>query len=256
GLAKMTTAELLEYPREMFLTNEDGNRLHGFYFWAALPCVVLTLVRRERAAVPVAWLIVLFLMLEFMPQKVAFDAWYTQGHYFRYLAILVMPTCLILAHRVDRCLAWRPRLAMAGFVGFVGLSLLHGWTVTYPTRDCFDDLRRAVTALLAQKPAVTYADVGMRNWTVRFGGVDADPSRIVELPEGAPAKRRATYEGMPTGYVVTGGGRMPYYYPLSTTANLTGVFTPPERWKLVWTLDKPVERWRMEPIRIWRVEEE
>lgn len=253
GLWKMSVIELLEYPRQMFLRNEHGNYFHGFYFWALIPCLPLVLLRRDRAVIPLLWLLVLLLTLEFMPQKVTLDGWYTQGHYFRYLSILVLPTCLVLAYGFDTWLRWTPRLAVAALFIFVSLSLVHAYHLTFPSRDAFDDMRRGADTIVAMNPDVVYADVGMRNRLVRFTRLINLPGRVIELMAHNPADRRAELEKIQSGWVITGGGRMPYYGDPFVTANLSGSFVPPPGWVLLWTLQKPPAPYRQEPLRIWRV---
>jgi hypothetical protein len=53
--------------------------------------------------------------------------------------------------------------------------------------------------------------------------------------------------------VVTGGARLPWYGCPTCNSNLDG-FVPPPTWTLVATFDdRPINDYRLEPLRVWHV---
>jgi 4-amino-4-deoxy-L-arabinose transferase-like glycosyltransferase len=255
GVEPVTRRMLLEYPRQMFLANEWGHYFHGWYFWALPLAAGLAWWDRRPVGMALLWLVVIFLTLEFMPQKITLEGWYSQGRFFRYLAILVLPTCLVLAMGADVLLRRSRPLGAGLLAAFVGASLVHGWRLTEPTRDCFGDMRQAAHAVVAMSPDTIHSDFWMisRIDRLEFRMRQPMPLDIFQSPN--PVERRAEFARITKGYVITGGGRLPHYGNPDIVPNLTtSGFVPPPSWKLAWSLERPVEPWRREPIRIWRVD--
>ena len=235
----------------MFLPNQYGHFFHGFYFWLLIPCLVLAFKRWPTAMVPLAWFFVIFLTMEFMPHKLTLEGWYSQPRLFRYMSIIVVPTCLLLADSLEWIVSRSRRLGAAVLVPFLILTIVQGYQVTFPSRDAFDDVRQAGKAVRATNPNRIYSDHRMMFHIERFIYQYRRPGITLHFEAENPGDREKEFLAVSDAYVITGGSRLPYYGAAHLTANL-GTLPPPEGWRLVWSLDKPPTPWRSEPVRLWK----
>ncbi len=252
GLWKVTSATLLEYPRLMFLPNWYGRFFYGFYCWLTVPALFLAAFRWRKIYFPAVWLLLIFLTMEFMPQKIDFSGWYSQARIFRYLSVLVIPSCLILAYATEEILKrWR-NIGVSALILFIGIALVQGYRVTWPSRDAFDDVRQAASKVLTFPGNPIYSDYMMMSYIERFHFQYKDAGIIKFIRAEKPEERELEFLKISNAYVITGGARNPYYGCGHCIANI-GNFAVPNNWKLLWTLNKPSEAWRKEPLRIWKV---
>jgi tetratricopeptide (TPR) repeat protein len=254
GLWEVTKDTLLEYPRLMFLPNWYGKLFHGIYCWLTVPALIAAAFHWRKTYFPALWLMLIFLTMEFMPQKVDFNAWYSQARIFRYLSVIVIPSCLILAFSAEAILRRRQNIGIGILLIFIATALLQGYSLTLPSRDAYDDVRNAVRKVLTFPEKPIYSDYMMMSHLERFHFGYERSERVRSTREENIGKREIEFLKIRNAYVITGGARNPYYGCNHCIANI-GDFGVPDHWELLWISDKPSAPWRKEPLRIWEVGE-
>jgi hypothetical protein len=167
----------------------------------------------------------------------------------RHSHALVYPLVLLLAGYFVSLQARWPRLARIGLVGVLLYSTWVSISVASKTHEAFAD-RRAVAQFLATLPRKTvYSDIQL-GWSIPVHAAGSDPIVFQDL-EMDPLKRRVQIAGITSGYLVTGGGREPYYGCADCIPSALEL--PPGRWRQLKEFPAPTQptRWRREPARVW-----
>jgi hypothetical protein len=244
---------LLDYPAMLFLRNDHGTFFAGFYPHAALLLAAVLTIRNPRAGKWLAYSAILLVALATAPSHRENGRWVVLiPHIFRYLCLLSIPLVLALTAYAREIVRWQPIAGTSLVAGFVLLSVWQAILLTVPTRDAFDEMRRA-TALLRQYPNERVAsDYELVTRFVAFDG-DWKWNRAIWLHSETPEARDAELSGLSNTIVVTGGARLPWYGCPRCTMNM-GDIEPPAGWQLLATLEgRPLTSYRQEPLRVWRV---
>jgi len=247
---------LLQYPRWVWLRSPDGTMPFGYLFYALVPAVLYVVARRPaQVHVPLLWLLVLVLLLEFFPKQLHPPM--LSPRTTRYADAWVAPASLVVAVALEGVRRWRRAafwvcIAVLATSGLVEARTLH-WIWTDPLSD-----RNEAASFLAALPAKpVYSDFWL---TSRYAFVMQYPPTL-SMPFVLDGKTLqtdviekddfATLWRIPEGYVVTGGSRgagVGMYSVLNLKRN-----TPPPTWQLLKEIARPPEPWRLEPLRIWEV---
>jgi len=239
------------YPRWMFgLTQAESP--FGLTFHAALFALGYALLRRlpgRRLLVP--WFLGLFLLLEFLPNRLALP-YEPVPRFARYMAALLVPALLLVAIAVDDLARRHPRVAACAFAALL-LSFVHtALNGAASLHDSLADTRAASRFLLAQPPGLVYSDNRMLD-RINFDSGYASAFTLVHLQsliERAPrAALLASLGPARAGYVLTGGSRGVEMSPAAILE--LGPARPPSEWRLLHRVDGPPTAWRREPLRIF-----
>lgn len=258
---------LMVYPRYLFFKDDLGNSMFGLTAWPMVFGFILALVRlARRRDNKQAWFIlgcVFFLLLiEFMPHQLTLKGYYSHSRIFRYLAQAVPAVYVVSAYFLD--FLWPRTIGVfawgKGVLATVVIwSALHIMPVRFALSDAAQDIRALLTFMRSSplgKTETIHLDA-WRYWIVasfmpkEFGIAWQADSYSGSEPE----TRRVYLEGIRSGYVVTGGAKLPWYSNPEWHLRLGGVdFAPDKRWKLVAEYPRPLTPWRDEPMRIWKVD--
>jgi 4-amino-4-deoxy-L-arabinose transferase-like glycosyltransferase len=246
---------LLEYPRWIWLRAWGGTMQFGYLFWALIPALVYVVVRRvPGTSVPLLWLLVMVVLLEFLPKQL--HPFTLSPRYVRYLHAWLVPASLIIAAALEDVRRWRAAvfwvaLAILGASGLVEATILHRWLID-PVTDR-NDASRFLTSL---PPKAVWSDF----WLTSRYAFDMQYVQTLHIPSdlhGKPLQIEViekndleTLWTIPEGYVVTGGSRGEV--GMFSVLNLRG-HQPPATWTLLEEIDRPLRPWRLEPLRIWEV---
>jgi len=255
------------YPRYLFLREPDfGHWMFGIAGWAALLGVVTAVGRLRSEGRRAASVVVLFgflelLLLNFVPHKLTFHAYYSHPRIFRYLAQVSPFVYLAAAFFLEQLLQARVRTLRAAAVvlgvAAFAFGLYEAPLVSEPTWDATADgrvLARYFTEHRLPPPQTLQSDF-WHCYRIYFLSRDGPLERRCGTFETTEDKQRFL-AGIREGYVVTGGGRVAWYSDRHWALDLTlANFAPPPTWRLLFQRDAPVKPWRREPLRVWRVEE-
>jgi hypothetical protein len=247
---------LLEYPRWIWLrTLEDGAMQFGYLFWVLIPALVYVVVRRvPGTSVPLLWLLVMVVLLEFLPKQL--HPFTLSPRYPRYAHAWLVPASLIVAAALEDVRRWRAgvfwvALAILGTSGVVEAAILHRRWIEPVT-----DRNEASRFLTSLPPKAVWSDF----WLTSRYAFDMQYAPTLNIPgdlRGKPLQLGViekndleTLWSIPEGYVVTGGSRG--WVAMSSVLNLRG-HEPPATWRLLEEIDHPFRPWRLEPLRIWEV---
>src|SRR5438094_666768 len=169
----------------------------------------------------------------------------------RHAHVFVYPIALLVTGYL---VAWSARhrpSATAVAVALIAVGLWQSITTARLTHVTFGDMRHAVQFLATLPPKPVYSDSQLGIW-LGFAGMDEKGWTIQALVGPTPEERRETLATVKTGYLVTGGGREPYYGCTSCIPRADEV--PADRWTLLKEFPDPVppSSLRPEPLRIWQ----
>jgi hypothetical protein len=243
--------ELMIFPDMLFVPNHLGTLLNSLYPHALL---VLVLFARPLGlpTEPALWWWVgaVFLGMECNVQRVD-GYWVTGFRNFRHAHVFVYPVILLLAGYLSGLRARFPRVATACAAALVATAVLQSVQAATISHVAYDDGRAACRFLETAPPGRIYLDDVLR-WRCATLAPDAMRRWSVRPIPADPAQRAKALAALDTGYVITGGGREPFY-------GGTGVIPlarelPPGRATLVSERGGPLgPAWRPEPFRIWKV---
>jgi hypothetical protein len=244
---------LLDYPAMLFLRNEHGTFFAGFYPHVLLALAALLTVRAPQAGKWLACFAILLIALATAPSHRENDRWVVLiPHIFRYLCLLTIPLSLALAAYARELIRWRPAVGAAFVAVFVLVSAWQAVALTAPTRDAFDEMRRATAMLSRFLNDRVASDYELITRFIAFEG-GWRWNRAIWLRAESAETRALEIRGLSGVVVVTGGARLPWYGCPRCTANL-GTLEPPESWQLVASIEgKPLTSYRQEALRIWHV---
>jgi len=245
----LTWFQLAAYPRMLFTRNELGDLAYSVYPHLLVLFALLAWPLRLRSSKELwVWLLVVFCILEFQMTRVG-GVWVTMFRNIRHSHALVYPMVLLLTGYFVSLHARWPRLARVAVVGVLLYSTWASISVASKTHEAFAD-RRAVAQFLATLPRKpVYSDIQL-GWSLPVHAANSAPIVFQSL-DMDPAKRRLEIAAITSGYLVTGGGREPYYG--CTACIPSAEELPPGRWRQLKEFPGPTHptRWRREPARIW-----
>ena len=245
-------ANQLDYPKMLWLPNEYGTWFAGWYPHLLLALAAVFALRIGHAGRWLGYFLLLLVLLAAAPSHRANGRWVILvPHIFRYLCLLSIPLCLALTAYLREVLRWRPRVGAVLVAAVLFIGAVQAVALTWPTRDAFGEMRRAVALLERYPDERVWLDDGMGFRFTQVGPSHGD-RRYVSVRSEEPARRWHEFRAVRDGIVVTGGARLPWYGCQRCTANIQG-FPLPATWTLLEELDAPRTPYRAEPLRIWRV---
>jgi len=144
-----------------------------------------------------------------------------------------------------------PRLVDVAVAALLLFSFRESVNAAWAPRMAFAERRRVCNWIEDNIPKGTriHAEQGLQMWCSILDQTNGPP-RISVLDPSAD-RRRAQFQSIQSGYVITGGANDPIYgcppcIPRSTELN-------PARWRLVRAFPEPVPvtEWRFEAVRVW-----
>jgi hypothetical protein len=238
---------ILAYPRMLFVRNHLGDLLNSVYPHLLVLFVLLAWPLGLRSSREVwVWFLAVFLAMEFQMNKVG-GVWVTMFRNVRHSHAMVYPMVLLLAGYFVSFRARHRNFAYGLLAGALVFSAWMSVSVASKTHEAFGDRRAVAQFLVTLPPKPVYSDVQL-GWTLPIHAGESANLTFREL-DFDPVKRRAQIAGIPEGYLVTGGGREPYYgcYDCIPTADEL----PPGRWRLLREFPGQANQWRPEPARVW-----
>jgi 4-amino-4-deoxy-L-arabinose transferase-like glycosyltransferase len=251
---------LYEYPNWMFKRMYDGSMLFGYYFYLTFPALVYISITRLKQALPVLmWLLVLFLIMEFIPLK--FELPYKPSPRFsRYLHAILIPSITILAAGFYGIWRFKKTVFIAALVPFLTSSIIEAHILHKTWKEPFSDVNESSRFLLTlpEKPIYTdhwfnsrfkfdaqYKKNYLFSWYLNRKSFQYD---IIEKKDFTELKH------IRNAYVVAGGSRGIYVGTFSIL-NL-GDYKPPPNWKLIKEIPKELTSYRKETLKIYDVSPE
>lgn len=244
----VTSHTLLVYFKLLFWPNHLGDLAFGIAPHVALLLAVLAPFLKLRArALPVWWLGALFLGMELNIQSVE-GVWVAGFRNVRYAHPWIAPLSLILSGFLLSMHARWPRAAACSV--FL-LLIANGWqsvSLAKKMKDSFEDRRAVVDFFSSRQVKLVYGDFQIGN-SLKMGPNPRWDVQYVHMNR--RDRQRAELEEVEEGYLVTGGGREPYYgchVCIPRAAEVSEY-----RWRLIY--ERPgfegPSPWRTEPVRIW-----
>jgi len=250
---RITSDVFWYYPRLLFLPNHLGNLLYSLYPHLLLALALAALALRIRTSGAVFWwFLFVFLGMQFNIQREE-GVWISGFRNIRHLHVLVYPIILLLAGYLVGLRSRHPRVCHAALGVLLFFSAWQCVSTASKTKVAFRDRRQACHFLATLPRKSIYADQGMNVWCSILDPKDGS-LRMQELHPN-PEPRKAEIAAIKSGYLVTGGGREPYYgcpHCIPRAGELL-----PEKWRLVKESAGPAQYapWRPEPLRIWEARE-
>lgn len=247
---RLTPEVWWSYPRWLFLRNQLGDRVFSVHAWAALVLGLLAWpLGLKTPGVAWLWLLALFLGMQCNVGRYE-GTWIAGFRNLRHAHVFVYPLALIVAGYVVSLRARMPRVAA---VVLLGLALYGGWasvTAANRTRPIFGQLRELTADLAGRpvRPVLSDFQLGMR---LTLGNIHRLGWRVPEPPLFDAQKRRDAFVATQNAYVVTGGGREPYYGCIDCIPRAAEL--APAQWRLVreWPAPANPPPWWPEPMRLW-----
>lgn len=247
---------LLQYPRWIWLRLPDGTRPFGYLFYALLPALLyVTIWKPRQAYVPLLWLLVLVLLLNFLPKQI--HPFQVSPRTMRYADAWVAPACILIAATLDDIRRWRRAAFWVCLAALAVTGLLEARMLSHVWNEPHADRNDGGRFLATLPPKPLYSDF----WFTARYMFDTKYAPTVDTPYSLQGKTFqteviekddfTTLWTIPGGYVVTGGARGPDV-GLYSVLNLDG-HTPPPTWRLVKEFARPLGPYRLEPLRIWEV---
>lgn len=248
----VTMSKMMAFPRLLFGQHNLGDFMFSFVPHLAVVLLLLTPLLRIRVPPePLLWLLVVFLGMEFNVQRIG-GHWVTGFRSVRHAHVFVYPLVLLLAGQLASLRLARPRLTHITVCLLLTAAVCHSIQTASKTHDCFDDKRSALTVLATLPKDTIYPDAQLGYFMSYPFGEPFKSWTVKGLSGTSPAEHQKQVAQISHGYLVTGGGREPYYgiseYVISASE------LPRGRFELLHELPGPKHPtpWRSEPLRIWR----
>lgn len=246
----LTRDLMLAFPRLLVLPNLFGDLVFG-----VVPHVVLLgllagrLLGARVSPIVLFWLVVVALGLEFNVQR-ANGTWVAGFRNVRHMHPLVYPLALALACQLASLGIRRRALAAAAGAAVLGIGAWQSVAVAEKTVVAFGDRRAAARFLLALPPKPIYGDFQLEQ-TLETHKPEGSAARVTVIKAPERDGQRLEIAAIRDGYLVTGGGREPYYgctHCIPSVQQLDLL-----QWRLLYEHPGPPPSppWRTEPLRIW-----
>lgn len=246
--SRATRETFLIYPRILFLRDNVGDLLYSIYPHALVVLALLSPWLGLRTSLPMfAWLAAVFVGLEFNVQAV--EGGFIAGfRNIRHTHVFVYPLILLLTGYLVTLRARFPRLGAVTVTALLAVSAWLSIATASTTVTAFGDMRRAAYFLadLPRKPI--HSDFQLLAW-LPIMNVNPPLTGQDTFRESSDQARKH-FEAIHGAYVVTGGGREPYYGCMDCIPRADDL--APSRWRLLMEFQGPPPTWwRLEPLRVW-----
>jgi Dolichyl-phosphate-mannose-protein mannosyltransferase len=249
---RLTEDVFWTYLRLLFRPSQYGDFFFSVYPHLLVAFAAVALVVRLRLGAPELWwwLAAVFLAMQFNIQRTE-GVWVAGFRGVRHTHVFVYPMILLVTGYLV-ALSGRSRRVTQGLVAvLVAFGLWQGTRLATKTQVSFEDRRRACRYLATLPVRTVYADFQINTWRAIIPDEESRQP-LKELLGSTPAERRAFLEQATEGYLVTGGGREPWYGCIDCIPREAEV--PKDRWRLIKEFPeegRPITVWRPEPVRIW-----
>jgi hypothetical protein len=250
---RLTSMVFWSYVRWLFLPDQLGDLLFSVYPHLLILLAVASRFLRMRTSPAVFWwFIFMFLGMQFNIQLVQ-GVWISGFRNIRHTHVFVYPIILLLTGYLT-CLRERyPKLSYGMLALILVFSAWQSAATASKTQIAFDDRRQVSHFLLTLSPKTVYSDFQIATWAsiLEFHS----PWRFESLESFDRTVRRVQIAAIGSGYLITGGGREPYYGCIDCIPRADELAL--SRWRLIKEFPGPAEptRWRPEPLRLWEVRE-
>ncbi|HWP66728.1 MAG TPA: glycosyltransferase family 39 protein, partial [Candidatus Limnocylindria bacterium] len=250
---RLTESVFWAYLRWLFYRNQYGDFFYSIYPHLLVVFVVVAPLLRLRLGAPEVWvwLLAVFLAMQFNIQYTE-GTWVAGFRNVRHTHIFLYPMILLLAgYLVALARRW-PRPAGALVAALVVFGLWQGRSLALKTHVSFEDRRRAATFLATLPKKTVYSDFQINTWRAILPGEEIRQP-FKELPSFRPEERRAALAQVTEGYLVTGGGREPWYGCIDCIPREDEIPNK-SHWRLIKEFPeegRPITVWRPEPLKIW-----
>jgi hypothetical protein len=248
GSPRVTREVFLIYPRLMFLRDNTGDLLYSVYPHALVLLAAASPWLGIRTSLPVlVWFAAVFFGLELNVQRVA-DGWIAGFRNIRHTHVFIYPLILLLTGYLVTLRARYPRSGTVALALLLAFSTWESTATASRTVTAFGDIRRAAHFLanLPRKPI--HSDFQLVNWLPILHV--APPLMGQELVRDTSEQSRTQLANIHSGYLVTGGGREPYYGCVECIPRADDLL--PARWRLLMEFQgPPATWWRPEALRVW-----
>ncbi len=250
---RLTAEWFWTYPKLLFFRDRLGDFLFSVYPHLLVGLALASWSLGIRTSREVFWwLLFVFLGMQFNVQR-ADGVWITGFRNVRHGHVLIHPLILLLTGYLVDLRSRHSKLCYAAFAVLLVFSAWQSVATASKTHAAFGDMRHACRFLAALPRKVIYSDGKLPTWCAIFNVQDG--WKFKELHSFDREKRRAEIAGIASGYLVTGGGREPYYGCRDCIISAEEV--PPGKWQLLRELPGPAKpsAWRAEPLRVWEARE-
>lgn len=237
------------FPHLLFLPDRLGDLLFSIYPHLLVLLALAGVFLGLRSSPEVFWwLLFVFLGMQFNMQR-ADGVFITGFRNVRHGHVFVYPVVLLLTGYLVSLRARFPKLGHAVIAAVLVVSAWQSVSAASKTHATFGEMREACRFLQPLPKSVFYSDAKLPTWCAiltRKEGWDFHP-----LHSWDRAQRQKELAAISSGYLVTGGGREPYYGCRDCVIEAKEL--PPGRFRLLLELPGPArsEPWRLEALRIW-----
>jgi hypothetical protein len=248
----LTSEVFWRYPRLLFLPDHLGDFVHSIY-----PALIVLFLLTSRftglrtSPEVFIWFSVLFLGMQLNIHRVE-GGWVTDFRNIRYTHTFVYPIVLLLTGYMVGLRQRVPALCYALLALVIAFSGWQSVRTAWKTHVCFSDCRNACRFLATLPPGPVYSDFQIGTWWPVLD-VKTPGWQMREVHRWDREKRRAEFAALTSGYLVTGGGREPYYGCWDCIPSAKDVDRA--KWQLLREFPGPAEPtpWRLEPLRVWTI---
>jgi len=242
------------YFRWLFQRDSLGDFLYSIYPHALVALVVLSPLLGLKSSLDVFWwFLCVFVGMEFNLQR-AGGFWIAGFRNIRHGHAWLYPLILLLTGYLVSLRARAPRVFRVTVALLLAVSAWQSVSTASKTQESFADRRNAVQFLSTLPPKPVYSDFQIHMSMAIF---DLEEPRwpLKQLHSMSSDVRRMELAAVKTGYLVTGGGREPYYGCIDCIPRAAEV--SPDHWQLLKEFPGPATptSWRFEAIRVWEAKE-
>lgn len=256
GPKSMGIGALYAFPNWMFGKDWDGTRLFGYYFYAALPALIYAMVERRKSSYPIwVWGLMIFTIMEFMPEKFSLP-YLPIARFSRYTHAFLLPSIIITALGIYSLWEWKKPVFFVALIALIVSSNIETGHKRKMWKEPFEDAREASKLLTTLPKKPVYSD----NWFCDRLAFDfqykRDPRKF-ELNGKAfqlDIIEKRAYTNLLSikhGYIVAGGSRTHDAWVGSIFC--LEDFLPPPNWKLIKEFPKEITSFRKETLKIYEV---
>jgi len=245
---------LYVYLRWLFQRDSLGDLLYSIYPHVLVALVVLSPLLGLRSSLAVFWwFFFVFMGMEFNLQR-AGGFWIAGFRNIRHGHAWLYPLILLLTGYLVSLRARAPRVFHVTLAVLLAVSAWQSVSTATKTQQAFADRRNALRFLSKLPPKPVYSDFQI-HMSMTIFDMEEPKWPLKQLNFMSSDVRRVELAAVKTGYLVTGGGREPYYGCIECIPRAAEV--SPDRWQLLREFPGPTKPtpWRFEPIRVWQAKE-
>jgi hypothetical protein len=249
---RLTEYVFWAYFRWLFYRNQYGDFFYSVYPHLLVACALVGPILRLRPRAPEVWwwMLIVLLAMQFNIQR-AEGVWVAGFRNVRHTHIFLYPMILLLAGYLTAGIGRWPRIVRLVVAALVAGGLWQSTSIATKTHVAFEDRRRAAHFLATLPRQTVYSDFQINTWRAIIPGEEVRQP-FKELPSFVAAERQAVLAQATEGYLVTGGGREPWYGCIDCIPREAEVSK--ERWRVIKEFPeagRPIAVWRPEPLKIW-----